>query len=272
MAVATGRVALVTGASSGIGEAAAHALAGAGFTVYGTSRKAAAGEERDGVVFLPLDVTNDASVAGTVREVLDRSGRIDVLVNNAGFGVSGAAEESSIDQARTVFETNVFGAMRMARAVLPHMREQGSGRIINVSSIVGLIPVPFMALYTASKHAIEGYSESLDHEVREHGVRVLLVEPAFTKTAFDANSVTADELLPLYAQRREALDVLLADALKAGDEPSVVGQVIVAAATDARPKLRYPAGTLARRVSKLRRYAPAAMFDKQIRKTNQFAA
>ena len=151
MAVETGRVALVTGASSGIGEAAAHELLAAGFTVYGTSRSAVAGEDRDGVVFLPLDVTDDESVAGAIREVLDRSGRIDVLVNNAGLGITGAAEESSIEQARALFDINLFGSIRMTRAVLPQMRAQGSGRIINVSSVVGLIPVPFMALYSASK-------------------------------------------------------------------------------------------------------------------------
>ena len=169
MAAKTDRVALVTGASSGIGEAAARALVGAGFTVYGTSRRATPGEKRGDVVFLPLDVTDDESVADAVREVLDRSGRIDVLVNNAGLGVAGAAEESSLEQARALFETNLFGSIRMTRAVLPHMREQHSGRIINVSSIVGLIPVPYMALYASSKHALEGYSESVDHEVREHG-------------------------------------------------------------------------------------------------------
>jgi NAD(P)-dependent dehydrogenase (short-subunit alcohol dehydrogenase family) len=272
MAVETQPVALVTGASAGIGEAAARALVGAGFTVYGTSRKAAAGEKRDGVVLLPLDVTDDGSVTGVVREVLARSGRIDVLVNNAGVGIAGAAEESSIEQARALFETNVFGSIRMTRAVLPHMREQGGGRIINVSSVLGLVPAPFMALYAATKHAIEGYSESLDHEVREHGVRVLLVEPGYTNTAFDANAVAVDEPLALYARRREAFDVLTAAAVRAGDEPSVVSQVIVAAATDTRPRLRYPAGTLARRVSKLRRYVPPAIFDKQIRKTSQLAA
>src|SRR5437763_5722280 len=234
----TARVALVTGASSGIGEAAARALVAAGFTVYGTSRKAVAGEQREGVTFLPLDVTDDASVAIVVGDVLARCGRIDVLVNNAGFGVTGAAEESSVEQARALFETNVFGLMRVTRAVLPVMRAQGRGRIINVSSIVGLIPVPFMALYPSSKHALEVYSESLDHEVREHGVRVLLVEPGFTKTAFDANP--ADEPLPLYAQRREFLDEQLALAIQAGDEPSLVGRAVVAAATDKRPKLRYP--------------------------------
>jgi NAD(P)-dependent dehydrogenase (short-subunit alcohol dehydrogenase family) len=268
----TGQVALVTGASSGIGEAAARELVAAGFTVYGTSRKAVAGEQRDGVTFLPLDVTDDSSVAAAVGDVLARSGHIDVLVNNAGFGVTGAAEESSVEQARALFETNVFGLMRVTRAVLPVMRAQSSGRIINVSSIVGLIPVPFMALYAASKHALEGYSESLDHEVREHGVRVLLVEPGFTKTAFDANLATADEPLPLYARRRELLDEQLAIAVQAGDEPSLVGRAVVAAATDKRPKLRYPTGTLARRVSKARRFAPAAMFDRQIRKLNQLPA
>jgi NAD(P)-dependent dehydrogenase (short-subunit alcohol dehydrogenase family) len=272
MAVGTGRVALVTGASSGIGEAAARELVGAGFTVYGTSRKAAAGEKRGEVVFLPLDVTDDDSVAAAVREVVERSGRIDVLVNNAGLGVAGAAEESSIDQARELFDTNLFGSIRMTRAVLPQMREQGSGRIINISSVLGLIPAPFAALYAATKHAVEGYSESLDHEVREFGIRVLLVEPGYTRTAFDANAIPADEPLPLYTQRREVLDVLLAEAIKGGDEPSVVGESVVAAATDTRPKLRYPAGSLARRVSKLRRYAPSTAFDKQIRKANQLAA
>jgi NAD(P)-dependent dehydrogenase (short-subunit alcohol dehydrogenase family) len=272
MASKTGPVALVTGASSGIGEAAARELAAAGFTVYGTSRKVAAGEEREGIVFLPLDVTDDGSVAGVVREVLDRSGRIDVLVNNAGLGIAGAAEESSIDQARALFDTNLFGSIRMTRAVLPQMRKQGGGRVINVSSVLGLVPAPFGALYAATKHAIEGYSESLDHEVREHGVRVLLVEPAYTRTSFDTNAIPADEPLPLYAQRREALDVLMAEAIEGGDEPSVVGETIVAAATDTRPKLRYPAGTLARRVSKLRRYAPSTLFDRQIRKINQLAA
>jgi NAD(P)-dependent dehydrogenase (short-subunit alcohol dehydrogenase family) len=272
MAIKTEQVALVTGASSGIGAAAARELAAAGFTVYGTSRKAAAGEERDGVVFLPLDVTDDDSVAGVVRDVLDRSGRIDVLVNNAGLGIAGAAEESSIEQAHALFDTNLFGSIRMTRAVLPQMRKQGGGRVINVSSVLGLVPAPFGALYAASKHAIEGYSESLDHEVREHGVRVLLVEPAYTRTSFDTNAIPADEPLALYAHRRETFDVLLAEAISGGDEPSVVGEAIVAAATDPRPKLRYPAGPLARRVSKLRRYVPSTLFDRQIRKINQLAA
>jgi NAD(P)-dependent dehydrogenase (short-subunit alcohol dehydrogenase family) len=272
MAVKTEQVALVTGASSGIGEAAARELAGAGFTVYGTSRKATAWEERDGVVFLPLDVTDDDSVAAAVREVLDRSGRIDVLVNNAGLGLAGAAEESSIEQARALFDTNLFGSIRMTRAVLPQMREQGSGRVINLSSVQGLVPAPFGALYAATKHALEGYSESLDHEVREYGIRVLLVEPAYTSTSFDTNAIPADEPLPLYARRREIRDGLMAEAIKDGEEPSVVGETIAAAATDPRPKLRYPAGKFARRVSRQRRYAPPTLFDRQFRKIYQLPA
>src|SRR4051794_24705883 len=146
MAIGTGRVAVVTGASAGIGEAAASALVGAGFTVYGTSRKAAPGEKHGGVVFLPLDVTDDDSAPGAVREVLHRSGRIDVLVNNAGVGDSGAAEESSLEQARALFETKLFGSLRMPRAVRPHLREQGDGRIINVSSGLGFLPPPVHGL------------------------------------------------------------------------------------------------------------------------------
>jgi NAD(P)-dependent dehydrogenase (short-subunit alcohol dehydrogenase family) len=220
-------------------------------------------------VFLPLDVTDDQSVAGAIREVLARSGRIDVLVNNAGLGIAGAAEESSIDQARALFDTNLFGAIRMTRTVLPNMREQGSGRIINISSVLGLVPAPFGALYSATKHAMEGYSESLDHEVREHGVRVLLVEPAYTRTSFDSNAIPADEPLPVYTRRREVSDALIADAVRAGDEPSVVAKAIVAAATDSRPKLRYQAGSLSRRVAKLRRYAPSTVFDRQIHRINR---
>src|SRR5436189_6361806 len=135
MEAKTDRVALVTGASSGIGEAAAGALVGAGFTVYGTSRRATPGEKRGEVVFLPLDVTDDESVADAVREVLGRSGRIDVLVNNAGLGVAGAAEESSVEQARALFETNLFGSIRMTRAVLPHMLDHRRRRILKLRSI-----------------------------------------------------------------------------------------------------------------------------------------
>ncbi len=264
-------VALVTGASSGIGKATAGALAAAGFDVIGTSRDTARVAPPDGVWFLDLDVTSEASVTAAVEQVVEQFGRIDVLVNNAGMGAIGAAEESSVALAQDVFDVNVFGVMRMAKAVLPHMRAQGRGRIINLSSVVGFLPSPYMAVYAASKHAIEGYSESLDHEVREHGVRALLVEPAYTSTGFEANSPRPDTPLEVYADQRRAFDRTIETAIKDGDDPAVVAKVIVAAATDPKPKLRYTAGSVAGTASKLRRLAPAWAFDKQIRKLNQLA-
>src|SRR5512133_3849618 len=224
-------VALVTGASSGIGKAAALALVEAGFEVVGTSRNTSKVTHRDGVMFLDLDVASDESVSTLVQQVIERFGRIDVLINNAGIGTAGAAEESSVAQDQSLFNINVFGLIRMTKAVLPQMRAQGSGRIINISSVYGFIPQPYMAAYVASKHAVEGYSESLDHEVREHGVRVVLVEPAYTTTAFDANAVVADDPQPVYAPQRVVFDEVLGEAMKDGDAPTVVAKPIVAAAT-----------------------------------------
>ncbi|MFI0446386.1 oxidoreductase [Actinomadura sp. 6N118] len=264
-------VALVTGASSGIGKAAALALVEAGYEVVGTSRNTAHVTPIKGVTFLDLDVASDESVTTVVKAVIGRFGRIDVLVNNAGVGSAGAAEESSVAQAQGVFDINVFGVIRMTNAVLPHMRAQGSGRIINISSIVGFIPVPYMAVYAASKHAIEGYSESVDHEVRQYGVRVLLVEPAWTSTAFDANSVRPDQPQQVYAEQRRVFADYMAEAVKDGDAPAVVAKQIVAAATDAKPKLRYAVGQSGR-VHTLRRLAPASLFDRQIRKLNRLPA
>jgi NAD(P)-dependent dehydrogenase (short-subunit alcohol dehydrogenase family) len=269
---ATQPVALVTGASSGIGKAAALALVGAGFEVVGTSRNTSRLSPRQGVTYLDLDVTSDESVSSVVEQVIDRFGRIDVLVNNAGLGNAGAVEESSIAQDQRLFDVNVFGLMRMTKAVLPHMRAQGAGRIINISSVGGFAPQPFMAAYVATKHAVEGYSESLDHEVREHGVRVLLVEPFNTNTPFDANVVRADSPLPIYAEQRRIFDDVLAAAMRGGDDPAVVGKTIVAAGTDPKPKLRYPAGPRAGRISVLRRIVPARTFDKSVRKLNRLAA
>src|SRR5437899_6726695 len=179
-------VALVTGASSGIGKAAALALVDAGFEVVGTSRNTAGVAPLAGVTFLALDVTSDESVSTVVGRVIERFGRLDLLVNNAGTGAAGAAEESSVAQDQRVFDINFFGLVRMTKAVLPHMRAAGNGRIINISSVLGLVPAPYMASYAATKHAIEGYSESVDHAVREHGIRVLLVEPAYTRTGIAA--------------------------------------------------------------------------------------
>jgi len=262
-------VALVTGASSGIGRATAAALVRAGFTVVGTSRNAARATPLEGVIFLDLDVTSDASVHLLVDQVIGQFGRLDVLVNNAGIGAAAAAEESSIGQAKDVFDVNVFGVIRMTNAVLPHMRAQGRGRIVNVSSVLGLIPAPFMAVYSATKHAVEGFSESVDHEVREYGVRVLLVEPGYTNSQFEANALAADTPLATYEAQREVASAVLSAAMRDADDPTIVADVVAKAATDKSPKLRYPAGPIATRVAVLRRLVPSRAFDKQIRKLNR---
>src|SRR5215208_2330894 len=259
-------VAIVTGASSGIGEATAQRLAAAGYKVYGTSRR---GAQASGQAFevLPLDVTSDASVAALVGEVMRREGRIDLLVNNAGFGVApGGAEESSIEQARAIFETNVFGLIRMTRAVLPHMRQRRSGRIINMSSVLGFLPMPYGALYAATKHAVEGYSESLDHELRTRGIRVSVVEPAYTKTPFDANFLEPDAKLDAYREAREGVTRRVNEVMATAEQPAVVADTVLKAANAAHPKVRYAAGKLANRLRLLRTYAPVGLMDAGIRK------
>jgi NAD(P)-dependent dehydrogenase (short-subunit alcohol dehydrogenase family) len=260
------RIALVTGASSGIGEAIALRLSTAGYTVYGTSRRGARASQRS-FEMLPLDVTSDASVDAAIKELMRLEGRIDLLVNNAGFGVAPAgAEESSLDQARSIFETNFFGVVRMTRAVVPHMRRQGNGRIINIGSVLGFLPMPYGALYAATKHAIEGYSESLDHELRTWGIRVSVIEPAYTKTQFDANLLQADAKLDEYRDIRAAVSGTLIEVMAAADPPGVVADVVLRAASAVRPKLRYTAGRLANRLRLLRRFAPAGVLDAGIRR------
>jgi short-subunit dehydrogenase len=217
-------------------------------------------------------VASDQSVAAAVREVLAKAGRIDLLVNNAGVGLIGAAEESSLEQAKAIFDVNVFGAIRMTKAVLPSMREQRSGRIVNISSVLGLIPSPFMALYASSKHAIEGYSESLDHEVRGAGIRVVLVEPAYTRTGFDSNALVADQKNDHYAPARANAEAVFRAVMTTADSPDVVAETVVIAATAAKPRLRYTAGRTAKTVSLLRRFVPASAFDKSLRKQLQMPA
>ena len=265
------RVVLVTGASSGIGRAVATAFAAAGHVVVGTSRHAATAEPLSGVRLVDLDVTSPESVDAVVADLVERDGHIDVLVNNAGIGALGAAEESTVDQDRDLFELNVFGVMRMTKAVLPHMRRRGSGRIVTVSSVLGLIPAPFMASYAASKHAIEGWSESVDHETRQYGVRVLLVEPSWTATGFESRSLGPDNPLADYTAQRRTAEEIVTAAVRSGDRPDVVAAAVLTAALSPRPALRSTAGA-AGRVAVLRRLVPARAFDRQIRKINRLPA
>jgi NAD(P)-dependent dehydrogenase (short-subunit alcohol dehydrogenase family) len=264
-------VALITGASKGIGLATAKALQAKGFRVFGTSRGAVA-ESYDGITMLTCDVTDEASVARMVDEVLAKAGRIDLLVNNAGIGMFGGAEESSAAQVQALFDVNLFGVIRVTNKVLPSMRKRGNGRIINISSILGVIPAPYSAHYSASKHALEGYSESLDHETRAFNVRVSLIEPAYTRSAFDQNAIEPDSTLREYDQIRADVRAFTDKVMATADLPEIVGDVVAKAATDAKPRRRYTAGKVARLIGRLRRFAPAVMFDKILRKELQLPA
>ncbi|WP_232629032.1 oxidoreductase [Methylobacterium sp. Leaf118] len=256
------KTAFLTGASSGIGRAAALALTQAGYRVIGTSRTAKPDEIRDGLRLIACDVTSEASVAAAVAQAHAELGRIDLLVNNAGFGILGAAEESSIDQVRALFDTNVLGVVRVTNAVLPIMRAQGSGRILNIGSGLGFIPAPFNAHYAATKHALEGYSESLDHEVRSFGVRVAVIEPGTTNTSFEASAVAADAPLTDYDGLRGKYAVAYAKAMKAADTAQSVAETIVRAASDGAPRLRYPSGKATRQGAFARRFLPSSLFDR----------
>ena len=271
------RVIVITGASEGIGALLARRLGAKGDSVVLGARRRdkldqVAGESGDSALAVVTDATKRDEIERLRDAALDRFGHIDVWVNNAGRGIGIRVMDFAEDDLDEMLAVNLKSAWYGMKAAIPHFQSRGRGHVINISSVLGLIPGPYMASYVATKHAIEGYSESLDHEVREHGVRVLLVEPAYTKTGFDANALQPDAPLTVYAEQRQVFDGVMATAMAAGDDPATVAKAIVAAAIDPKPKLRYTAGSTARRVSTLRRFVPARAFDRQIRKLNHLPA
>jgi NAD(P)-dependent dehydrogenase (short-subunit alcohol dehydrogenase family) len=259
------QVTLVTGASTGIGREIAQLLAQRGARVFGTARNPKSASPVPGVEFVRMDVTDDASVSEAIQRIVQKAGPIEVLVNNAGYGLIGALEETTLQEARDQFETNFFGVLRVTNAVLARMRQAGYGRIVNISSVVGFIPAPFMGMYTASKHAVEGYTETLDHEVRQFGVRAVLIQPSYTKSNISQNEKTAQTHLDAYAVHRQRMHELVGKGVKQGDEPRLVAEAVWRAVTAKSPRLRYPVGKGVL-VSLLHRFAPVALFDRAIRK------
>ena len=249
------KTAIVTGASAGIGEATALALQGKGFTVYAVARRADRMKhlEAKGIVPVSADVTDDASLVALVDRVVAETDRIDVLVNNAGYGSYGALEEVPMDEARRQFDVNVFGLARLTQLVLPHMRQRGEGRIINVSSIGGRIWEPLGAWYHATKFAVEGLSDSLRAELRPHGIDVVVIQPGAIKTewaAISADNLRQASTIPAYADqvRIGAAVLAKADETRAASPPTTVARTIAKAATARRPKTRYATGGGARSV------------------------
>ncbi|SHJ64750.1 Short-chain dehydrogenase [Nocardiopsis flavescens] len=265
------KVALVTGASSGIGRAAALELGRRGFAVYGGARRVGrmADLRAQGVRPLALDVTDDASAREAVAAVAREAGRLDVLVNNAGYGSYGAVEDVPLEEGRRQFDVNVFGAVRLTRAVLPLMRERGSGRIVNVTSVGGRVHTPLGAWYHGTKFALEGMSDVLRLELRRFGVDVVVVRPGGTRTEW--GGIAAEHLLATSGDgvygaqaRRLAAGMMTGSAAERVPEPAVVARAIAAAATARRPRTRYAAGYMARRILLLRGLLPDRAFDRLV--------
>jgi NADP-dependent 3-hydroxy acid dehydrogenase YdfG len=275
------RAVLISGCSTGIGRAAALRLNQAGFPVYATARQpqALAALEAEGIVVLPLDVTDEASMANAVKRVTEEHGAVGVLVNNAGSGVYGSVEDVPLERARQSFETNVFGLVRLSQLVLPGMRAQGTGRVINISSILGRFSPPGGGLYQATKHAVEAYSDALRLEVSQFGVQVCLIEPAVVRTEFFATSINqfAGPSGTPYAGFYDDLAMWAID-LAAGKRTAgrfsvtadKVAAVIERAASARSPHARYQVGPLATATVLMRRMLPDALFDRFVR--SQFPA
>jgi NAD(P)-dependent dehydrogenase (short-subunit alcohol dehydrogenase family) len=253
------KVALVTGASSGFGELTAALLAQAGYRVFGTSRREQPAVTQN-VEMLVLDVQSNQSVHACIEKLLALTNRIDLLVNNAGQEHASVIEETSLEQATDVFETNFWGAVRVTGAVLPRMRQQRSGHIINVSSLAGLIGVTGQGFYSASKFALEGYSEALSLEVGQFNIKVSLIEPGFFKTNLHHAMAQGTYVLADYKALRNAVESSIKQAILQGDEPKKVAEMIVRVAGSKSPRLRYRVGSDALWVPRLKAMLPASLF------------
>jgi short-subunit dehydrogenase len=259
------KIVVITGVSSGIGRAT-EKLAKRGCRVFGTVRNTAIAKAIPGVALIEMDIRDEASVQKGIRAIIAQATRIDVLVNSAGVTLIGSTEETSIDEAQSLLDTNVLGVLRTTQAVLPHMRKQGSGRIVNISSVLGFLPAPYMSLYSASKHAVEGLSETLDHEVRQFGIRVALVEPSFTRTNLDLNAPqTASKILD-YSREFGVVSQAIQKNVQKAPEPDGVANTIVDAALGTWKMRRTPKGE-ASLLAKLRQFMPAGPVEKGLRKT-----
>lgn len=265
------KIALVTGASSGIGESASILLQKAGFTVYGAARRVEKMKflQAKGIKTIALDVTKEESMQHCIETIIRSEGKIDVLVNNAGYGSYGAVEDVSIEEAKRQFEVNIFGLARLTQLVLPSMREQNFGRIINISSIGGKIYTPFGAWYHATKHALEGFTDALRLETKSFNIKPVIIEPGGIKTEW--GDIAAENLKKTsgsgaYADFANKVADGMAEMYKGNrlSHPDVIGKVIVKAASANNPKTRYHAGAMSGLSLTARRLLSDKMFDKMV--------
>jgi NAD(P)-dependent dehydrogenase (short-subunit alcohol dehydrogenase family) len=256
---------LVTGASSGIGAASAELLCARGFRVYGTSRHPEGRSTPPGVRWLAMDVRDEASVRDAVARVLADAGRLDAAVCNAGNGIFGSVEDVTLELAKEQFETNFFGTLRTLRAVLPPMRERGSGRIVVVGSLAGRAPIPFQAHYSASKAALDALVLALRNELHGTGVAVSLVEPGDVSTPFNDAMTWIDPGDSAYGEGARRVEKVVRESLPRAPGPEVVARQIHRALTARRPRVRYTAGADAWLVPLGRRLLPDCLSLRMIR-------
>jgi len=261
------KVVLITGASSGVGQSTARLLAQRGYTVVGTSRNPASTEPIPTVEMLALDVRADDSVRACLDAVFSRVGRLDILINNAGHELAGALEELSAEEVRDQFETNFFGVVRMVNAVLPFMRQQKCGHIINISSLSGLSAIPFLGIYSASKFALEGYTEALRHEVKPFHIHVSLTEAGFLRTPMMHHRQVAANRLVDYDQWRERALTAIRASEERGPGPELVTRTLLEIVSNPTPRLRHLIGRQAKWVTRLRRFLPARLYEQGVRST-----
>lgn len=248
-----GMVAVVTGSSSGIGYETVLALARNGFTTFATIRnlgkagqiESVASKQKLPIHVVQLDVTDDASVQNAIQEVMEKAGRIDVVVNNAAYGLTGAFEDLSIEEIKTEYETNFYGVIRVTQAILPIMRKQGSGRIVNISSGAGRFGYPGGSAYVSTKFALEGLSESMAYELEPFGIKVVLVEPGVIRTNFGSSMILAKRAQnpsSPYSQMMQRIGASFEQLQKNASDPDLVANIVLQAATSQNPELRYLAG------------------------------
>lgn len=257
---------LITGASSGFGWMIANTLHQNGFTVIGTSREPEKYQDKVNFRLLRLDLANETSITEFTKQLFETISQLDVLVNNAGYMLTGIAEETSIDLGKQQFETNFWGTINLTNAILPYFRKQRSGQIITISSIMGLIGLPCKSMYSASKHALEGYFKSLRFEVNQFNIKVNMVEPMWSKTNLGSNTIASNGNIADYEQYKERVKAYFEKSMSEGEDPDTVVNVIIKLINSQNSKYRNLVGKMAGMILLLNNYA-YSMFEGSIHKS-----
>jgi NAD(P)-dependent dehydrogenase (short-subunit alcohol dehydrogenase family) len=262
------KVALITGGTSGIGRAICNVLHSKGIKVYGTGRKANHGDVLDGYRLVKCDVTKDASVKEAIDYVMEQEGRIDILVNNAGIGIAGSIEDSEIPEILNVFNTNVAGVLRMCKAVLPIMREQQSGYVINISSVGGLMGLPYRGIYSSSKSSVELLSEAMSMEVMKFGIKVVLIEPGDFKTSINQNRKVSEKTKnSIYKEEFDRIHEIINREVTEGEDPAKIGKLVWRIVNNPSPRVRYNTGDLMSKMALvIKRALPGRWFEAMVMK------